>query len=100
MPSGFQGADKVGPVAGWSPGTTYHLQLQRCHQIPPKGASSPQETMSHSYKTQPELCYCGTGRSDKISQSQHSFVSAAASGMFLLWSLQGERKQALKHNVH
>lgn len=72
----------------------------RCHQIPPKGASRPHETMSNSYKTQLELCYYGTGRLDKISQPQHSFVSADASGMFLLQLLQSKRKQALKHNVH
>lgn len=79
----FREASKSGPVAGCRPSTSYYLQLQRCHQIPPKGASSPQETMSSSSKTQPGLCCCGTGRRDKISQAQRSFVSADASGMFL-----------------
>ena len=97
--SDFPEASKQGHVAGWPPSTTY-LHSMRCHQIPPKGASRPHETMSNSYKTQVELCYCGTGRLDKISQPQHSFVSADASGMFLLRLLRSKRKQALKHNVH
>lgn len=99
FPTSVKSASR-GLLAGWCPSTIYHLQLQRCHQVPPQGASSTQETMSDSSWTQPELCGCGTGRSDKISQPQHSFVSADASGMFLLWSLQAERKQASKHNVH
>ena len=97
--SDFPKASKLGHVAGWSPNTTY-LHSMRCRQIPPKGASRPHETMNNSYKTQVELCYCGTGRLDKISQPQHSFVSADVSGMFLLQLLRCKRKQALKHNVH
>lgn len=85
---------------GWLTSSTTYLHAMRCHQNPPKGASRPHETMSNSYKTQLELCYCGTGRLDKISRPQHSFVSADASGMFLLQLLLSKRKQALKHNVH
>lgn len=78
---------------GWltSPSTTY-LYSMRCHQIPPEGASRPHETME--YPTRAQVEPVTVAQEGLIRSPSHSilFVSADASGMFLLRLLRSKRK--------